>query len=294
MNVISSGLEDAIQSLTLDDDDDDDDGKETGDNKSATNSFLSDLSSLPSDRTSGTKSNNPSPNSFESYEDLKNYTISQILKIGLCPSLKQEHPEAYIYFRELLQRHPHGKRKKVAMIVDITFKRFAKASHKRRTLSAVDYQIRVQTSDGDEDSISWVKSMRSEDYSVEKKLTSAMRHAIEIQIKKFRSSNRNKACVDCGVMTTLTVDHINHFEGLCYDFLKLHSHHPVEFAKAPITAQDIFSKKDAAYSKLWEDYHQKEANLQILCLACNQGRPEWQCPVERKEKRWKPKEGTWK
>jgi len=253
---------------------------------------LSDLCSLPSDRTSGTKSNNPSPNSFESYEDLKNYTISQILKIGICPSLKQEHPEACIYFRELLQRHPDAQRKKVAMIADVSFKRFAKVSRNRRTLSVGDYQIRVQTSDGDEDSISWVKSMRRVDHSVEKKLTSAMRHAIETQIQRFRSSNRNTACVDCGIMSTLTVVHINHFEGLCYYFLKLHPHHPAEFAKAPIKAQDVFRKKDAAHKALWEECHQKEANLQILCLECNQERPEWQCLEERQEKRWKPKEGT--
>ena len=159
----SSGLEDALQSLALDDDDDDGDGKETGDNKSAPNSFLSDLSSVPSDQTSGTKSSNPSPNSFESYEDLNRYNISQILKIGVCPSLKQEHPEAYIHFRELFQRHPHAQRKKVAMIVEISFKRFAKVPRKRRTLSVGDYQIRIQTSDGDEDSISWVKCMHRED-----------------------------------------------------------------------------------------------------------------------------------
>eukprot|EP00588_Corethron_pennatum_P028962 CAMPEP_0194315692 /NCGR_PEP_ID=MMETSP0171-20130528/12495_1 /TAXON_ID=218684 /ORGANISM="Corethron pennatum, Strain L29A3" /LENGTH=120 /DNA_ID=CAMNT_0039071617 /DNA_START=959 /DNA_END=1318 /DNA_ORIENTATION=+ len=120
-----------------------------------------------------------------------------------------------------------------------------------------------------------------------------MRHSIESQVRSFRSSQIGTPCIECGTKTNLSVDHINHFEGLTYFFLELHPHHPVEFSEDPITKQDCFREEDAKYMKLWQDYHQKEANLQIMCLKCNQGRPDWECPVVRKEKRWKPKEGTW-
>ena len=240
------------------------------------------------------KSTSPCPSDFKSYEDLKNYTIGQISDIGLCPSLKDEHPEKYIYFRDLFQRHPDAERKKVDKIEDIFFKRFPKVSRRKRVLQVCDYQIHIRTSDGDEDSISWVKSMRREDYSIEKKLTSAMRHSIEGQIRIFRLSQMPTPCVECGTKKELTVDHINHFEGLSYYFLKLHPDHPVEFSEDPVTNQDCFREEDDTYRKLWQNYHKEEANLQILCIGCNQGRIDWKCPVVPKDKRWKPKEGAWK
>ena len=232
-----------------------------------------------------------SPTDFQSYEELKNYTVSQILNVGLCNSLKKQHPETYSYFWELFQRHPDKEAKRASLIVDIMIKVFPKAAHKR-TLELGDYQFYIKRSDGTEDSISWVKPIHGEDYTVEKKLTSAMRHAIEDQVRLFRQQHRTKPCGSCGKRKDLSVDHINHFEELCYYFLNQQPHHPMEFSKDPITKQDCFREQDASYRNLWQDYHQKNANLQILCTECNQNRPAWECPVKRRPKRWTP--ARWK
>lgn len=231
------------------------------------------------------------PDDFSSYEDLKMHTIALIVQVGKCASLLTHYPDIYKYFRELLQRHPDAKRKKVALITDIIIKVFPKAANKRQPLQTGDYQIWYRTSDGLEDSISWVKSMRKEDYSISKKLTSAMRYSIEGQVRLFRQSNLHVRCQYCNTNRKLTVHHINHFEGLAYNFLLLHPTHPVEFTKAPITSQKMFRLEDAAYNALWKEYHSSNANLQILCNTCNQARPEWKHPSgEIIDKRWKP---TW-
>ena len=231
------------------------------------------------------------PDDFSSYEDLKMHTIALILQVGRCTSMLTHYPDIYKYFRKLLQRHPDAERKKVALITDIIIKVFPKAANKRQPLQTGDYQIWYHTSDGLEDSISWVKSMRKEDYSISKKLTSAMRYSIEGQVRTFRQSNLRARCQYCNTNRELTVDHINHFEGLAYDFLLLHPTHPVEFTDAPITSQEMFRLEDAAYDALWKEYHSSNANLQILCNTCNQARPEWKHPSgEIINKRWKP---TW-
>lgn len=232
------------------------------------------------------------PDDFSTYEALKMHTVGLIAQIGKCPSLRRHHPDAYDFFRALLQRHPESERKKSALIVDIYIVIFPKAARKPvHLLQPVDYQVCYRTSDGLNDSISWVKSMRREDYSVAKKLTTAMRYAIEGQVKDFRQRNLRVRCQICSTNRELTVDHINHFEGLVHDFLLLHPDHPSEFADDPVTHQDTFRPEDAAYDALWKDYHASNACLQILCLPCNQARPEWQHPSGQKvDKRWK---ATW-
>jgi 5-methylcytosine-specific restriction endonuclease McrA len=232
----------------------------------------------------------PMPEDFKSYEELKNHTVGLIKSIGICESLKKIKPTEYAYFRALLQRHPDAERKKVSLITDIYFRLFPKVSRNKRLLDAKDYQIMIVTSDGEEDSISWVKSMRSEDYSVEKKLTQALRFSIESQTAEFRNNNRNVPCQLCGSVRNLSVDHINHFEGLVYNFLQLQPNHPVLFDKNKRTAQEIFRVEDSAYDSLWKEYHSNNANLQMLCVPCNQSRPSWEPPVILPEKRWKPKE----
>ena len=66
---------------------------------------------------------------------------------------------------------------------------------------------------------------------MEKKLTSAMRYSVEGQTRAFRRTHERVPCGDCGTHSSLTVDHVNHFEGLSYEFLLLHSDHPTLFSE---------------------------------------------------------------
>lgn len=231
----------------------------------------------------------PMPSDFTSYDSLKNYTISQIFSIGLCASLATDYPNSYLFFRQLFQRHPSAIRKKVDIITDIRFKRYPHSKVKPHAhMRLQDYQIFILTSDGEEDSISWVKSIRCEDFSVANKLTKAFRYSIDSQIRAYRAKNWRASCKECSATRSLTVDHINHIEGLVYDFLALHPDHPTEFDKDPVTSQDRFHSVDAAYDSLWKEFHKSNAQLQILCLPCNMSRPMYKSPVTRPEKRWSP------
>jgi hypothetical protein len=93
-------------------------------------------------------------------KESKEVVINLIKSIGLCESLKSERPEEYIYFRALFQYHPNAVLKKVALINDIRIRR-SEYVHALKPLSSVgDYQITIVLSDGEEDTISWVKPLR--------------------------------------------------------------------------------------------------------------------------------------
>jgi hypothetical protein len=207
------------------------------------------------------------PIDFGTYDALKDHTVRLITSVGLCESLKSQHNEAYVFLRNLLGRHPDAERKKVALMTDMRIRRFPRAPL-NRPLQVADYQLFIVcdgNEDGDgnertEDSISWAKAILREDYSVETKLVTAMRHAIEV-------------CRHCGTTKSLThpEDNTYLFERLMYAFLRLHPMKRLEtFSKDPLTAQDCFTSnaEDAAFDTQWRDYwYNKTAHL-ILCTDC--------------------------
>lgn len=90
-------------------------------------------------------------------KESKESVINLIKSVGLCESLKNERPDEYIYFRALFQYHPNAVSKKVALINDIRIRRYKL----RPVLSYRDYQMTIVLSDGEEDTISWVKPLRN-------------------------------------------------------------------------------------------------------------------------------------
>jgi hypothetical protein len=121
------------------------------------------------------------PEEFSSYEELKDFTSDLIKSIGCCKSLKSTRPDEYIYFRAPLQQHPHAERKKVALISDI---RFPKISQQSRDSMFVDYQITIVTSDGDEDTISWIKSIRKREVDENLGIERAIQNMRLMEIKR--------------------------------------------------------------------------------------------------------------
>lgn len=208
------------------------------------------------------------PEDFETNEELRTYTIQLIRQLGLCGSLKQMHPDAFLFFKSLFQRHPEKERKEVALLTDISIRKFPKASS-RGPLAVSDHQFFLHKSNGTEDSISWNSCVKGEINPVEKRLNWAMRHAVESQISEFKQANKDKPCEFCGATSNLTADHIVKFKQLKDDFILLHPNYPTQFGKNSL-AQEIFSEADAAYSQAWQVYHKTHATLRILCKPCNQ------------------------
>lgn len=196
---------------------------------------------------------------------LHEHVISLIEFVGLCESLRTEHPAIYRFFRLLFERHPEKERKCVSQIVDIAFRRFPKA---RPPLKYSDHQVWIIKDDGTQDTISWVSCVKQQTKPPEIALTTAMRVEVDDQIREFRNKHRGEPCQLCGTFDNLSVDHIVKFRTLKSDFFLLNPNPPVLFAKNNC-AQERFRPEDEEYASKWRDYHREHARLRILCLPCN-------------------------
>jgi len=210
-----------------------------------------------------------SPDDFETIKELKEYTRVLIDGMRVCSSLKTRHPYAYIYFRELFQRHPDKEKKKTDRIVDIRIDRYPKG----------DYQFTVIWDDMNSDTISWTACVRQKPRTYLQKLNQALRNAVGDQMTDFRIKHHRETCSFCGTSEALSVDHIVHFAKLVYDFIKIHGAAPTELGKNHIQ-QDCFKEEDSVYEKAWSDYHRNHAELRILCMPCNMNRERWISPED--------------
>ena len=170
------------------------------------------------------------PEEFDKCDELRDYTIHLIKQVGLCKSLKKSHPDIYTFFVSLFQRHPEKQRKGVALINDISIRRYPISNFTPLPIS--DHWFFIIKNNSEEESISWEVCITGEKCPVEKRLTTAMRYEIDDDIGYFKFKNREKLCELCGSSLNLTCDHIIKIKKLKDDFLILNSNRiPIEFSK---------------------------------------------------------------
>lgn len=109
---------------------------------------------------------------------------------------------------------------------------------------------------------------------VEKRLTSAMRHAIAYQSKRWRLSMqpRDRFCVACKSTSLLQVDHkAPSFHDIKQAFLqtKDNSRIPTAFGFHRSSCASVFLNTDAYFKRSWQQYHANHATFQFLCRSCN-------------------------
>lgn len=201
------------------------------------------------------------PNDFSSYSKLKNYTISRIKAIGLSESLVRDQPNDYAFFRALFQGHPRAEAKKTAQITDIRIRVFPLFISKRH-IAVKNCQMYIITADGDEDTISWVKSMRH-NYS-EKNSQSVMIETVSDQIHEVNASKALFFCTVCG----MHLSNIKGLDELCHDFTMLYPNYPIKYNKKAIR-MDVSLPEDAEYESLWKAYYLANASLDTNCRKCN-------------------------
>jgi hypothetical protein len=206
-----------------------------------------------------------SPEDFETTKELMEYVRSLIVQ---CTSLKKYRPAVYVFFYKLFQRHPEKERKRTTEIVDIAIE-----PHKKKGLV-----IRIVFNDGTSDTISYVACVKQKGSSFTKKLSQAYRAAISDQIESFIRENHGP-CEFCGSTKDRTVDHINHFAELVYEFKKMNLTEPTSLDKND-AQQHCFKEEDVDYKNKWAEYHKKHATLRILCNTCNIKREKWKKPLE--------------
>jgi hypothetical protein len=112
----------------------------------------------------------------------------------------------------------------------------------------------------------------------ENQLNGAMRHAVRVQINKYKKSHPHKICVLCKSTTRIEVDHYPmHFVEIKNAFLKSRKDPPpTDFKWHPKRGNFMFkdgTKEDNYYGKRWKQawqrYHNKHATYRYLCSTCN-------------------------
>lgn len=97
----------------------------------------------------------------------------------------------------------------------------------------------------------------------------AMRHAIQYQLETFKEAQPLVCVFDSEHQHTEYVasHYIRYFDDLCNAFLKMFSSFRLP-GGYDITSSG-FLVEDAVFEKAWSTFHQKRANLRILCRSCH-------------------------
>lgn len=192
----------------------------------------------------------------------------------LTPHLFKTYLTGSDTFKELsviLENHPTWK-DKIDIITGIRIKR-------SRLNKSIELQIKTITPRWFK--ISWHKcaqrcrAPRIQKLSdAEKQLTSAMRHAIAYQSKRWRLSihSCDRFCVVCKSTSLLQVDHkAPSFHDIKQAFLltKDKSWIPTTFGFHRSSCASVFLKPDAYFKRVWQQYHAEHATFQFLCKSCN-------------------------
>jgi hypothetical protein len=203
---------------------------------------------------------------FKTQTALAEYAKSRRDSIGITASVRSVSEKDIQFFYELLQRHPERERK---------LENFADFMICRNDIGS-GLEMRVVRSDGLPPVSFSIPTCISGKWTGATQIIGAMRFAIVDQIIEFKR-NASPECprISPGCTGVATeADHVNHFEQLSHDFLKMHTP-PKHFGKA-IANQHCFLEEDKEFDDAWKEYHHANAVLRYLCGHCNKTRPKWE------------------
>ena len=208
---------------------------------------------------------------FDSKSELKVYVQNMIKQIGPCSSLKSYHIDQYDFLVHLFERHSEYP-EKIDGMIDIAFVPNIRNSK--------DIVMHIIKENGDHDDISWNNCVSQKKKS---ELPRALRFAIENQCISFKQNYLKQHGIEqCAICQSTErdkkyhVDHINHFEQIVCEFIKSTLlKRPTIFRDAPGDYMKTFIEDDKPFEDEWKLFHQKHANLRILCASCNLKRPKW-------------------
>jgi hypothetical protein len=204
---------------------------------------------------------------FKSQKALLNYVKNVRDEIGVCDSIKELHPEYFIFFLQLFKRHPEYP-EKIAGLVDIKIQ--------RNPIFKKNLEVVMIKENNIFEDISICKACitgKGKD-----NLKEALREAIVPQIMKYKNNNDVWYCDICNSSEKIQIDHVNpQFEEMIYNFCqgKLL---PTKFDDNS-AHQAIFRNCDREFKDEWINYHQKNAILRPLCQSCNNGRTKFKKPI---------------
>jgi hypothetical protein len=191
-------------------------------------------------------------------------------RIGVCRSVCKKSLALFGELRAVLLRHPTAKRN-ADLLDDIAVK---KTKLNKSALQTVVY-LRTDSARRRRKAltISWHNAIDEKVPSSTHSLESAMRSAVDRQIKHFRKGVADKSCVLCGATEILEVDHVHEFAKLKAEFLKTTKHEvPAKFSYKRQTFRKQFLKEDKPFQYNWARFHKTRASLRLLCKPCNLAR----------------------
>lgn len=201
---------------------------------------------------------------FPTKKSLEEYTRKMIETIGLCPSVRTTDLHAYHFLVDLFRRHPKYP-EKVYDMCDLSIV--------QNKLNPHCFELNILKSNGEVDDISWKNCVSG---SGRDAFTSALRVAIDDQIKSFRSTCAIQ-CVLCNTVDAdvFHVDHENHFEEIVYEFLHTTQRNKPTLFQNTDDHRKAFTSNDKDYENEWKSFHKNRARLRLLCRSCNLKRPKW-------------------
>jgi hypothetical protein len=204
---------------------------------------------------------------FTKQKDAEVFVRNLLLKlepIGFVDS----NSEHWLFFYELLSRHPEYNEKKGSGIELFLIGRSTE-NHIELNLKRIDKSF---------SDVSWRKCITGNSTSILANLKAAMRVAIQPQIDRFRDLTYDKLfiCEICSLPLgdiESDIDHTIHFDTLVRNFLSLYPDHPKDFDDGPLHNKAMFKDIDSAYSNRWYEFHDQNAILRIVHGSGNTSRP---------------------
>ena len=203
---------------------------------------------------------------FKSQKDAINYTRNLLFSLEPVGEIT-ETSLGWNYLTALIERHPEYESKKGAGISSIVI-------HRKFGKIAMD----IKRADGSRIDISWIYCIKSTHATTYQNLMNAMRLAIKSQIELFKQKQKlNTICDICSKpILTIKETHVDHhqptFKELADNFIKENNPAPKQFDDDPTTNQATFTPSDYDYSRRWQNYHSKHAQLRLTHAKCNLSR----------------------
>jgi hypothetical protein len=206
-------------------------------------------------------------NQLKTQSNLKKHFREIIDRIGVCNSVKTEHPQEFLDFCEVFERHSDYPDKFIGF-VDI------KIDYNPEFKSQLVVYILKDNGLTEDVSVmnNCITGKRKDNFKI------AMRVSIQPQIDEYKKNNYIMACELCGEHDRIEIDHHSEkspFAKLYIDFMEMNT------LPIPTSFNDTkshmkrFNKLDYKFEEKWIQYHKENAILRMLCRTCNNSQPKY-------------------
>jgi len=195
---------------------------------------------------------------FKTKKELVEYTRNLIKEKGLYIFSKED--EHFKFFLELLHRRIFEYDGEIIKF-EIEPNPITKEPNHMTFTTNTDFR----------EHFSWNKCCNQKEDTPLQKLIKACRVSIKSQILKM-SAMRMMGCNECRTLRNLQVDHFNDFKEIFNAFLLINPVIPQTFNSDLNTCEVIFKEEDKLFEKNFQDFHEQNALLQLLCIDCHKNK----------------------